>query len=161
MRAFRVIFLNLLKQVHIRYFFVLHFVPIMCLSQAEAIITADFPSGKLPTTQHCHLYLGQKACLSGYTAYYISCLDLLERLQHSRGQGRFKNKLTWFGKLHVLLIDEVGYENLNDDAVATATLDRLLHHAHIISLKGDSYRMKDRMKIRVVDFQYIFREFAI
>ncbi len=87
-----------------------------------------------------------------------------------------------------MLIDEVGYENLNaeqaalffqlintryehgsiiltsnkvfgkweeimtDDAVATATLDRLLHHAHVISLKGDSYRMKDRMKIGVVDF---------
>jgi DNA replication protein DnaC len=30
-------------------------------------------------------------------------------------------------------------------------LDRLLHHAHIFSLKGDSYRMKDRLKIGVVD----------
>jgi DNA replication protein DnaC len=88
----------------------------------------------------------------------------------------------------VLLIDEVGYENLSpeqatlffqlvntryengsiiltsnrnfgrwgeimsDDAVATATLDRLLHHAHVLSLEGDSYRMKDRLKIGVVDF---------
>jgi DNA replication protein DnaC len=26
-----------------------------------------------------------------------------------------------------------------------------MHHAHIVSLKGDSYRMKDRMKMGVVD----------
>lgn len=43
-------------------------------------------------------------------------------------------------------------EIMADDAVATATLDRLLHHSHVIILKRDSYRMKDRMKIGVVDF---------
>ncbi len=42
-------------------------------------------------------------------------------------------------------------EIMADDAVATATLDRLLHHAHGVSLKGDSYRMKDRLKLGVVD----------
>ncbi len=42
-------------------------------------------------------------------------------------------------------------EIMSDDAIATATLDRLLHHAHVISLKGDSYRMKDRIKTGVVD----------
>ena len=40
---------------------------------------------------------------------------------------------------------------LNDEAVATATLDRLLHHAHVYSPKGDSNRRKDRMKIGFVD----------
>ncbi len=144
------------------------------------------PSGLGKT--HLMTALGQKACMNGYTAYYISCLDLLERLHRSREQGRLKSKLKWFAKPHVLLIDEVGYENLSpeqatlffqlvntryehgsiiltsnktfgrwgeimtDDAVATATLDRLLHHAHVVSLTGDSYRMKDRMKIGVVDF---------
>jgi DNA replication protein DnaC len=44
-------------------------------------------------------------------------------------------------------------EMMSDDAVATATLDRLLHHAHVVSLKGDSYRMKDRIKIGVIDFE--------
>ena len=42
-------------------------------------------------------------------------------------------------------------EMMADEAIATATLDRLLHHAHILNLKGDSYRMKDRIKIGVVD----------
>jgi DNA replication protein DnaC len=42
-------------------------------------------------------------------------------------------------------------ELMADDAIATATLDRLLHHVHILSLKGDSYRMKDRLKTGVAD----------
>jgi len=40
---------------------------------------------------------------------------------------------------------------MSDESIATATLDRLLHHAHGISLKGDSYRMKDRIQAEVVD----------
>jgi DNA replication protein DnaC len=43
-------------------------------------------------------------------------------------------------------------EIMSDEAVASATLDRLLHHAHILSLKGDSYRMKDRLKAGILDF---------
>jgi DNA replication protein DnaC len=31
-----------------------------------------------------------------------------------------------------------------DDVVAAAMIDRLVHHAEVISLKGDSYRLKDR-----------------
>jgi len=42
-------------------------------------------------------------------------------------------------------------EIMSDEAIATATLDRMLHHAHIVSLKGDSYRMKDRLKAGIVD----------
>ena len=35
-------------------------------------------------------------------------------------------------------------EIFGDDAVATAMLDRLVHHAEILALKGDSYRLRDR-----------------
>ncbi|MDP9848803.1 DNA replication protein DnaC [Streptosporangium lutulentum] len=31
-----------------------------------------------------------------------------------------------------------------DDVVAAAMIDRLVHHAEVISLKGDSYRLKNR-----------------
>ena len=31
-----------------------------------------------------------------------------------------------------------------DDAVAAAMIDRLVHHAEILALKDDSYRLKDR-----------------
>lgn len=42
-------------------------------------------------------------------------------------------------------------EVMRDEAIASATLDRLLHHAHALVLKGDSYRMKDRIRNGVVD----------
>ena len=35
---------------------------------------------------------------------------------------------------------------LNDEVVATALLDRLLHHAEVISVSGKSFRMKERME---------------
>lgn len=154
------------------------------VSRKENLILMG-PSGLGKT--HLMLALAHKACMTGYTVWYTSCIDLIEDLSRCREQGRLKRRLTWLRKPHIILIDEVGYEELtkeqanlffqvvnaryehgsmilttnkafghwaeilNDEAIATATLDRLLHHAHVFSLKGDSYRMKDRMKIGVVD----------
>lgn len=36
-------------------------------------------------------------------------------------------------------------ELLSDSVIATALLDRLLHHAHVINIRGQSYRLKDRL----------------
>ncbi len=35
-------------------------------------------------------------------------------------------------------------EIFGDEVVAAAMIDRLVHHAEILSMKGDSYRLKDR-----------------
>ena len=40
-------------------------------------------------------------------------------------------------------------EVFGDDVVAAAMIDRLVHHAEVIALKGDSYRLKDRNLGRV------------
>lgn len=145
------------------------------------------PSGLGKT--HLMLALGHHACMSGYTAYYLSCRDAVDALKRADDVGRLKRKLKWLTKAHVLLLDEVGYESLSseqasmlfqlinaryehgsiimtsnksfgkwaelmsDEAVATAMLDRLLHHAHVLSLKGNSYRMKDRLKAGIVNFE--------
>jgi len=145
------------------------------------------PSGVGKT--HLMLGFGHKACCSGYSAYYMTCHNLVEELIRAKEQNRLKRKLSWFRKPHVLLIDEVGYEPLSpeqahvffqlintryewgsiimtsnksiskwaelmsDEAVATAMLDRLLHHSHTISLNADSYRMKDRLKVGAVGFE--------
>ena len=34
-------------------------------------------------------------------------------------------------------------EVFGDDVVAAAMIDRLVHHAEVIALKGDSYRLRD------------------
>jgi DNA replication protein DnaC len=143
------------------------------------------PSGLGKT--HLLIGLAYEACLKGYTSYYCTATELVENLMRAKEQNRLKRKLTWFKKPHLLVLDEIGYDNLSqeqanllfqlissryesgsivlttnkpfgkwaetmaDEAVATAMLDRLLHHSHIVSLKGDSYRMKDRLKAGVVD----------
>ena len=40
-------------------------------------------------------------------------------------------------------------EVFGDDIVAAAMIDRLVHHAEVLALKGDSYRLKDRNLGRV------------
>ena len=41
-------------------------------------------------------------------------------------------------------------ELMADNAIATAILDRLLHHALVFVLKGESYRLKNRSKLGLV-----------
>lgn len=38
-------------------------------------------------------------------------------------------------------------QGLGDDVLATAVLDRLLHHCNVISVNGASYRLKDRLAL--------------
>ena len=33
-----------------------------------------------------------------------------------------------------------------DAVVATTILDRLLHHSHVFTIRGDSYRMKEKRR---------------
>jgi len=35
-------------------------------------------------------------------------------------------------------------EVFGDSVMATAILDRLLHHSHVITIKGESYRLREK-----------------
>jgi len=35
---------------------------------------------------------------------------------------------------------------LGDPVVSTAILDRLLHHSHILNIRGESYRLKEKKR---------------
>ena len=37
-------------------------------------------------------------------------------------------------------------EVFSDNILANAILDRLLHHSHVINIKGNSYRIKDKIE---------------
>ncbi len=41
-------------------------------------------------------------------------------------------------------------EVLGDPVVATAVLDRLLHHSHVLTIKGESYRLKEKRRAGVI-----------
>ncbi|WP_456389186.1 ATP-binding protein [Hydrogenimonas sp.] len=34
----------------------------------------------------------------------------------------------------------------NDEALTAATLDRLIHHSHILNIQGESYRLMQKRK---------------
>jgi DNA replication protein DnaC len=38
-------------------------------------------------------------------------------------------------------------EMMSDTVIATATLDRLLHHAHVVNIRGNTYRLKNRLRV--------------
>jgi DNA replication protein DnaC len=35
-------------------------------------------------------------------------------------------------------------------ALTSAMLDRILHHAHVVQIKGDSYRLKEKRKAGII-----------
>ncbi len=37
-------------------------------------------------------------------------------------------------------------EVLGDSVVATAILDRLLHHSHVLNIRGESYRLREKKR---------------
>jgi len=41
-------------------------------------------------------------------------------------------------------------EALGDPVVATAILDRLLHHSHVLTIKGESYRLREKRRAGIV-----------
>ena len=38
-------------------------------------------------------------------------------------------------------------------ALTSAMLDRILHHSHVIQIKGDSYRLKDKRKAGIMKIE--------
>lgn len=50
----------------------------------------------------------------------------------------------------ILLTSNKGFaewgEVLGDPVIASAILDRLLHHSHVINIRGDSYRLKEKKR---------------
>ncbi|MDF8388849.1 ATP-binding protein, partial [Escherichia coli] len=58
----------------------------------------------------------------------------------------------------LLIIDEIGYLPFgqwdqtfaSDAALTSAMLDRILHHSHVVQIKGESYRLRQKRKAGVI-----------
>jgi DNA replication protein DnaC len=131
---------------------------------------------------HLAVGLGREAIYRGYSVLFTSALGLLTHLTKAHQEGRFEEKITYYSKPKLLIIDELGYlpfdpkaahlffqlvsrryekgsimitsnrsvgewgEVFGDPVVATAILDRLLHHSHVVTIRGESYRLKEKRK---------------
>jgi DNA replication protein DnaC len=131
---------------------------------------------------HIAISLAVEAIQQGLSVYFVSMERLLDDLRRAESEGRLYNRWKVYQRPGVLVIDEIGYSQLDrvsgnlffqlvcaryekgsmiltsnkgfgewgdlmgDVPLATAILDRLLHHAHVVNIRGQSYRMKARIK---------------
>jgi DNA replication protein DnaC len=131
---------------------------------------------------HLAVGLGRKAIEAGYSTLFVQATHLVAALAKAHAEGKLEDKLRYYGKPKLLIIDELGYlplernaahlffqlivrryergsvlltsnrsvgewgEVFDDAVVATAILDRLLHHSHVLTIRGDSYRLKAKRR---------------
>jgi DNA replication protein DnaC len=133
-----------------------------------------------PGTGKSHLAtaLGVAAVKAGKSVYRATLADLIGALTQAEWEGRLAEKIRFYTRASLLIVDEIGYlpistgganlffqlvnaryekgamiltsnrgfaewgEVFGDPVVATALLDRLLHHAVVIQIEGASYRLR-------------------
>ncbi len=100
---------------------------------------------------HLSLALTVKALAAGYSALFtVLVIDEVGYTNLSPGQAHHFFELVTARYEHgsILLTSNTSFSAwgslLGDEVLATALLDRLLHHAEVIPINGRSYRMKDR-----------------
>ena len=134
-----------------------------------------------PGTGKSHLAtaLGIAAVKAGRSVYRNTLAELVDALSKARREDRLADKLRFYTRTALLIVDEIGYVSIDPDGanlffqlvnaryekgamiltsnrgfaewgdlfgdpvVATALLDRLLHHAIVIHIEGASYRLRE------------------
>ena len=138
-----------------------------------------------PGTGKSHLAtaLGVEAVKAGRGVYFCTLAELLASLARAEREGRLQERIRFFCRPALLIVDEIGYlpvvpgggnlffqlvnaryergamiltsnrgfaewgEVFGDPVVATALLDRLLHHAVVIQIEGSSYRLRQHAEL--------------
>jgi DNA replication protein DnaC len=127
---------------------------------------------------HLSVALGVEAVKAGRSVYFVTLADLVGALAKAERDGALREKIRFFCRFSLLIVDEIGYlpvipgggnlffqlvnaryergamiltsnrgfaewgEVFGDPVVATALLDRLLHHAAVVQIEGSSYRLR-------------------
>ena len=129
---------------------------------------------------HLATAVGIECAKARYSTYFITFENLMSQLKKALNENRLDKRLQFYAGYKVLIIDELGYLPVDNDAanlffqliarryekhstivttnipfskwaellgsptLANAVLDRLLHHSTVISIKGPSYRLKEK-----------------
>ena len=155
---------------------------VLALAQLDFVDRAEVvhPLGP-PGTGKSHLAaaLGIAAVKARKSVYRTTLAQLVDALNKARREDRLADKLRFFTRTALLIVDEIGYVSIDPDGanlffqlvnarcekgamiltsnrgfaewgelfgdpvVATALLDRLLHHAVVIHIEGASYRLRE------------------
>lgn len=135
---------------------------------------------------HLAIALGRAAIHQGYSVLFTTAPALVAALVKAHGEGRLEERLGFYAKPKLLIVDELGYLPFEpnaahlffqlvsrryergsllitsnrsvgewgtvfaDPVVATAILDRLLHHSHVITIRGDSYRLREKRRAGLI-----------
>ncbi|KKA08471.1 IS21-like element helper ATPase IstB [Sinorhizobium meliloti] len=138
-----------------------------------------------PGTGKSHLAtaLGVEAVKAGKSVYFTTLADLIAALSRAEREGRLQERIRFFCRPSLLIVDEIGYlpviagggnlffqlvnaryergamiltsnrgfaewgDVFGDPVVATALLDRLLHHAVVVQIEGSSYRLRQHAEL--------------
>lgn len=134
---------------------------------------------------HLSVGLALMALDAGMVVYYTTLSRLITDLKKAQIRGHLERRWRIYLRPALLVIDEVGYMQLNrqeaellfrliseryehgsviltsnkyfsdwgellsDNVLAAALLDRLLHHTHVVNIRGQTYRLRDRLKAGV------------
>ena len=131
---------------------------------------------------HLAIALGREAIRQRYSVLFTTAQALMAALVKAHSTGRLEDRLVFYAKPKLLIVDELGYlpfeahaahlffqlvakryergsilitsnrpvsewgEVFGDAVVATAILDRLLHHSHVLTITGESYRLREKRR---------------
>jgi DNA replication protein DnaC len=131
---------------------------------------------------HLAIALGRAAIREGYSVLFTTAPALVAGLVKAHAEGRLEERLSFYGKPKLLIVDELGYlpfepnaahlffqlvsrryergsllltsnrsvgewgTVFGDAVVATAILDRLLHRSQVVTIRGDSYRLREKRR---------------
>jgi len=143
---------------------------------------------------HLAIALGRAAIREGYSVLFVTAPALIAGLVKAHAEGRLEERLGFFAKPKLLIVDELGYlpfepsaahlffqlvsrryergsllltsnrsvgewgTVFGDPVVATAILDRLLHHSQVITIRGDSYRLREKRRAGLIKTTQLHQE---